>query len=205
MRRLLVCFLTFSLASLFGAEPWKLVLKDGSTVTCDGAPVIVNDTYMFRTAEGKDASLPAGQIDIEKTGRANQVPPPAHQWRMTGESAYEPPRGVITLTDANFEAEVLQSDTPVLVEFGAAWCGYCRRLEPTIQAVAREYAGRIKVARLDVDRSAAIAHRYNVFALPTLFLFDGGKVTRAILGGASKSSITRMLAAGGVPANSNGL
>ena len=194
MRRFAVCYVICAVVSMFGATAWKLVLKDGSTVECDGAPVIINDVYMFRGADGKDGSLPADQVDSEKTERANKVAPPPRQWRLIGQSVYEPPGGLAALNDADFESEVLQSKTPVLVEFWATWCGFCRKMEPTIQSVASEYSGRLKVARLDIDRNPATTHRYRISSVPTLLLFDQGQVAGTIRGAAGKSMVTRMLA-----------
>ncbi len=193
MRRFAVCWLT-CFVWLLGATPWKLVLKDGSTVECDGAPVVINDVYMFRSADGNDGSLPADQVDREKTNTANKVAPPPRQWRLIGQSVHEPSGGISAVGDANFDSEVLESKTPVMVEFWASWCGYCRKMEPTLQSVAGDYADRVKVYRLDIDKNAATAQRYGVHALPTLMLFNRGQMAGTIRGAADKSTVTRMLA-----------
>jgi len=192
MHRFAVYWLIF-VACLSAAPAWKLVLKDGTTVKCDGTPVVVNDIYMFRTADGKYGSLLADQIDREKTNLANKVTSPPHQWPLIGQSVHEPSGGVSAVSDASFDAEVLESGTPVLVEFWAAWCGYCKKMEPTIQSVAGEYGDRLKVFRLDIDKNPATAKRYSVYALPTLMLFNHGQVTRTIRGVADKSMVTRIL------------
>ena len=161
MRRFAVCYFACSVW-LLGAAVWKLVLKDGTTVECDGPPIVINDVYMFRSADGKDGSLHAEQVDREKTNAANKVTPPPGQWRLIGQSVYEPSGGISPLSDANFDSEVLESNTPVLVEFWATWCGYCRKMEPTMQSVAGDYADRVRVYRLDIDKNPDTVQRYGV-------------------------------------------
>ena len=188
--------------ALPGANYWKLVLKDGKTVDCDGVPIVINDVYMFRDSEGRDGTLPADQVDRVETDRVNKVAPAPRQWRKIGESVHESPSsaGVLTLSDADFESEVLQSSTPVLVDFWATWCGYCRKIEPTMASIAGEYGGRLKVGKLDIDKNPEITRRYGVVATPTLLLFDHGRVVGTIHGAAGKSAIVQMLAAS-VPAH----
>jgi len=132
MHRFAVCWLTFSVACTCATPAWKLVLRDGTTVECEGTPIVVNDVYMFRTADGKDDTLPADQVDREKTNTANKVAPPPRQWRLIGQSIHGPSGGISPLNDASFDSEVLESNTPVLVEFWATWCGYCKKMEPTL-------------------------------------------------------------------------
>jgi thioredoxin 1 len=182
---------------LLSANDWNLVLKNGKTIACDGVPIIVNDVYMFRDSEGKDATLPADQVDREATDRINKVAPAPRQWRMIGESVHESPSatGVLTFKDADFESQVLQSSTPVLVDFWATWCGFCRKIEPSMASIASEYGGRLKVGKLDIDKNPDITRRYGVVATPTLLLFDQGRVVGTIHGAAGKSAIIQMLAA----------
>lgn len=82
---------------------------------------------------------------------------------------------VVSVTDSNFESEVLQSDKPVLLDFTATWCGPCRHLAPIIEEIAREYEGRLKVAKLDIDDSPNTPSRFNIRGVPTVLVFKGGK------------------------------
>jgi thioredoxin 1 len=90
---------------------------------------------------------------------------------------------VLDVTEQNWDAEVLNSETPVLVDFWAPWCGPCRALAPTVDAVAQELSGRVKVVKLNVDDAGAVAGRYGVQGIPVLMLFKGGKVVDQIVGG----------------------
>ena len=89
---------------------------------------------------------------------------------------------VIELTDSNFEQEVLQSDKPVLVDFWAEWCGPCRMLGPQIDQMADEYAGKVKVGKLDTEAHRDVAMRFGINALPTVILFKNGEVAETIVG-----------------------
>ncbi len=101
--------------------------------------------------------------------------------------------GIIELTADNFEAEVLKSDTPVLVDFWAEWCGPCRMLAPTIDQVATDYAGRVKVAKLNVDHFGEIAARYQIRGIPTILVFNGGEIHDQMVGAGSKETIVKMV------------
>jgi thioredoxin 1 len=100
---------------------------------------------------------------------------------------------VTVFTDANFEAEVLKSSQPVLVDFWATWCGPCRMIAPHVEAVATELAGRLKVGKLDVDENQRTAFNYHVQGIPTLLLFKNGKVEEQIVGYVSKDALRRAL------------
>jgi thioredoxin 1 len=101
----------------------------------------------------------------------------------------------LTLTDANFQKEVLQSDLPVLVDFTAEWCPPCRALKPLLESLAEEYAGKIKVGELDVDSNQGAVGSYQVQSMPTLLLFKGGKVLSANVGFRPKSELQKMFEA----------
>ena len=96
-------------------------------------------------------------------------------------------------TDAAFESDVLKSDVPVLVDFWAQWCGPCRQMTPTIDAVATEYDGRVKVGKLNVDEQNQTASRYNIRSIPTLLLFKGGQVVEQRIGAMGKSDVQKMI------------
>jgi thioredoxin 1 len=98
-----------------------------------------------------------------------------------------------TFTEAAFEADVLKSETPVLVDFWAEWCGPCRMLGPTIDAVADSFAGKAKVGKLNVDQEMGIAQRYNIRGIPALLLFKDGKVAGQLVGAVPQSEIEKLL------------
>lgn len=100
----------------------------------------------------------------------------------------------VTLTDAAFDQEVLQSDTPVLVDFWAPWCGPCRHMAPTVDAIAQEYAGKIKVGKLNTDDNPATAMRFGIRGIPTLLLFKNGRVVEQRVGAMPKPEVIKMLA-----------
>jgi thioredoxin 1 len=97
------------------------------------------------------------------------------------------------LTEDNFQAEVLDSDKPVLVDFWAAWCGPCRMIAPVIEEIARDYDGKAKIGKLDVDNNQRVAMQYGIRSIPALLIFQGGKVVDQIIGAVPKSHITAKL------------
>lgn len=94
------------------------------------------------------------------------------------------------ITSDRFEEEVLKSDIPVMVDFWAEWCGPCKALGPTVDAIADEYAGKVKVFKLDVQSEAAMASKYGVSSIPTLLIFKGGEIADRIVGLKPKQDIT---------------
>jgi thioredoxin 1 len=85
-------------------------------------------------------------------------------------------------TDGNFDSEVLKSDKPVLVDFWAEWCMPCRMLGPTIEKIAKDYAGKVKVGKLDTDANRDVSLKYQISAIPTVLLFQGGQVRQKFVG-----------------------
>jgi thioredoxin 1 len=92
----------------------------------------------------------------------------------------------LTLDESNFEAEVIQSDVPVLVDFWAPWCGPCHMVGPTMDELAEEYQGKLKVGKVDVDQAGALAGKYGVQSIPMVMLFDRGEPIEQMLGAKRK-------------------
>ena len=93
------------------------------------------------------------------------------------------------LTDQNFESEVLKSEVPTLVDFWAVWCGPCKQIAPMVDAVADEYKGRLKVAKMDVDHHQIVPQQYQVRSIPTLLIFKGGKVVGQFVGAVQRAKL----------------
>lgn len=100
---------------------------------------------------------------------------------------------VRVVTDASFETDVLKSDVPVLVDFWAPWCGPCRMVAPVMEKVAAEYAGRVTVAKLNVDENPEVAGAYGIRSIPTIGLFVGGEVVDGVMGAAPQTFFAEML------------
>ena len=97
------------------------------------------------------------------------------------------------LTDSNFDQEVLQSPVPVLVDFWASWCAPCRLIAPAVEAIAKDYAGRAKVGKVNVDENMSTSSKYNIRGIPALLVFKGGEMRDQIVGASSKENIQAML------------
>ena len=99
----------------------------------------------------------------------------------------------ITITDDNFETEVLKSENPVLIDFWATWCGPCRIIAPIVEELASEYSGKAKIGKLDVDNNQQTAIKYGVRSIPTLLIFKGGELKETIIGAVPKGQIVQKL------------
>lgn len=97
------------------------------------------------------------------------------------------------VTAANFNDVVLKSTTPVLVDFWAEWCGPCRAVAPILEEISTEYAGKIKIVKLNTDEEGSVAMKYGISSIPTMNLFVGGEVVKSIVGARPKPAIVREL------------
>ena len=97
----------------------------------------------------------------------------------------------LTITTSNFETEVLQATTPVLIDFWAPWCGPCRLVAPSVEEMATQYAGKLKVGKVNVDDYPAVAQRYGITGIPALLFFEGGQVVDTVVGAVPKSTLQK--------------
>ena len=100
---------------------------------------------------------------------------------------------VIEFNDQNFDSDVLEAGTPVLVDFWAVWCGPCKAIAPIVEEIANDYNGKVKVGKMDVDRNNQVAMRYGIRSIPTLLVFNNGEVVDQVIGNVGKESIDSML------------
>lgn len=102
-------------------------------------------------------------------------------------------KNTLEFTDSSFDQDVVNAETPVLVDFWAEWCGPCKMIAPAVDAFAEEFAGKVKVGKVNVDENAATAQRFNIRGIPTLLLFKGGKVVEQRVGAVGKGELVRMV------------
>ncbi|HLF19815.1 MAG TPA: thioredoxin [Bacteroidota bacterium] len=100
----------------------------------------------------------------------------------------------VEVTDMNFQTEVLKSDTPVLVDFWAEWCGPCKMIAPIVEELAREYDGKLKVGKVDVDSNQGVSMQFGVRSIPTLLIFKHGKVVDQVIGAVPKRLLSEKIA-----------
>lgn len=105
-------------------------------------------------------------------------------------------RDTLTVTDGNFDAEVIRSNLPVIVDFWADWCAPCRMVTPLLEEIASEYAGRLKVAKLNVDDNREVTSRFDILSIPTVLLFREGRLEKQVVGALPKEILIRELGLG---------
>ncbi len=102
--------------------------------------------------------------------------------------------GILTLTDATFDESIGAADTPILIDFWAEWCGPCKMITPVLEDIAKEHAGRIQIAKLNVDDNPNIARRFEVMSIPTLLVISDGEVKKRLVGAKGKPQLLEELA-----------
>ena len=99
----------------------------------------------------------------------------------------------LNFTNSNFKEEVLQSKEPVLVDFWATWCGPCRMMGPVVEELANDYAGKVKVGKVNVDEQPELAQEYGIMSIPTIIIFKEGKIVNQLVGARAKSELENVL------------
>ncbi len=100
---------------------------------------------------------------------------------------------IVHVTDANFEEEVLQSDVPVLVDYWAEWCGPCKMIAPVLEEIAKDYDGKVKICKMDVDANRDTPQKFGIRGIPTLMMFKGGNAEATKVGALSKSQLSEFI------------
>lgn len=100
---------------------------------------------------------------------------------------------LLRVSDANFEKEIIKADMPAMVDFWAEWCGPCKMVGPAVEALAKEYEGKVKIAKMDVDENRETPARFGIRSIPTLIMFKEGKVAHTLIGALPKSEIEKEL------------
>jgi thioredoxin 1 len=100
----------------------------------------------------------------------------------------------VEINDGSFEAEVIKSDKPVIVDFWATWCGPCKMIAPILEEVATEYDGKLKIAKMDVDSNTKVASQYGIMSIPTLLFFKNGQLVDQVIGAIPKAQLVNRLA-----------
>ena len=101
--------------------------------------------------------------------------------------------GVFEFTDQNFETDVISSDTLTLVDFWAEWCAPCKMIAPTVEALAQEYEGKVRIGKLNIDENPSVPSRFGIRGIPTLMLFKGGEVVEQVVGVKSKADLKTVI------------
>jgi thioredoxin 1 len=135
------------------------------------------------------AGRPVAPLDVRRESIL-QIGQPGPEHEVTIHMAGN---NMLEFTEQNFEDQVLKSGKPVLVDFWAPWCAPCRMMTPTVEAVAKEYADRAVVGKINVDDNQNIAGRYNIRGIPTLLLFKGGEIQEQVVGATSKDAVVKMI------------
>jgi thioredoxin 1 len=149
---------------------------------------LAQDLYRYKPANEIDAGSNNNQSCDNGTGNQRSVK------LIKGELETMASENVVHVTDDNFDAEVLKSDTPVLVDFWAAWCGPCKMIAPIVDQIADAHVGKVKVAKCDTEVAQRIPGQYGIRGIPTLILFNKGQVVDQVVGAVPKEVIEGLIA-----------